>query len=74
MSKAWHSLFPSESLFADGNTAANSQAVASWFAENLPRELLPPPNMTEREKELALMSAAEFMAARKAGRGTLVAE
>ena len=67
MSKAWHSLFPSESLFADGNTAANSQAVASWFAENLPRELLPPPNMTEREKELALMSAAEFMAARKAG-------
>lgn len=45
----------------------DSEATAKWFKDNIASIETPdPPAMTDREKELAKMSAKEFMAARKA--------
>jgi len=58
----WKSTFPPRRLVESGSDGA----VARWFHDSLPG-IAPPPHMTERERNLARMSASDYMEARRAG-------
>eukprot|EP01052_Picozoa_sp_SAG31_P041590 SAG31_NODE_6347_length_2053_cov_2.616172_1_plen_403_part_10 len=60
---AWKPSFPPRQLVLAGDDAA----VAAWLGSNVPKMRAPDPTATERERELANFSVAEYIAARKAG-------
>jgi hypothetical protein len=67
----WNPSFPPKELIAQCPPAANPRpcpVVAKWLADNTPALKKPDPTLTTREKELARMSAGEYITARRAGR------
>ena len=62
----WHPSFPPRELALRGDHAA----TAAWLSAHTPTMKLPDPTTTPRERELATMSAGEYISARRAGEVT----
>ena len=59
----WHESFPPRDLVLSDD----ADAVAAWLASHVPPPKEADPSLSAREKQLACMSAQEYIAARKAG-------
>ena len=60
---SWKDSFPPKELVLAGDNAK----VAEWLAAHVPAMLPPDATCTERERQLARLSAGEYIAMRKAG-------
>ena len=60
---SWKDSFPPKELVLAGDNAK----VAEWLAANVPTMLPADPTTTERERQLARLSAGEYISLRKAG-------